>query len=261
MLVPREEEVMMTNGDLLSKVDSAFLLELIHSSLFCTSEESLRELVGGLEHLLPHHFALCALGRIDRSDKEPPTIINVSYPSEWLRLYGMKRFDRIDPIVRENCRNSGIKYWRDIYDRYDDCGSFVSYARDFGLMEGYCHGMRTFSGHKASLFSFAGPAMERNRRTELILEYIVPHLHQAFTRVCDAGKEKKNASGPPLSSREKEVLKWAKDGKSSWEISVILSISKDTVKFHIKNIMEKLQAVSRTQAVAIAMESGLIHID
>lgn len=64
-----------------------------------------------------------------------------------------------------------------------------------------------------------------------------------------------------LSVREKEVLSWSKRGKSSWEISAILNISERTVNFHVNNIMQKLDAVSRTQAVAVAIERGLINTE
>jgi DNA-binding CsgD family transcriptional regulator len=66
---------------------------------------------------------------------------------------------------------------------------------------------------------------------------------------------------PNLSKREKEVLTWSKRGKSSWEISAILNISERTVNFHVNNIMQKLNAVSRIQAVAVAIERGLIKTD
>ena len=62
---------------------------------------------------------------------------------------------------------------------------------------------------------------------------------------------------PQLSNREREVLLWLKRGKSSWEIAVILNITERTVNFHVRNIMVKLNAVSRTQAVAVAIEKGL----
>ncbi len=63
----------------------------------------------------------------------------------------------------------------------------------------------------------------------------------------------------PLSNREIEVLNWLKKGKSSWDIATILNISERTVNFHVKNIMQKLNAVSRTQAVAVAIENNLIN--
>jgi DNA-binding CsgD family transcriptional regulator len=61
-----------------------------------------------------------------------------------------------------------------------------------------------------------------------------------------------------LTPRETEVLNWIKEGKSSWEISVIFNCAKRTVEFHIVNIKKKLCAVSRAQAVAIGLEQGLI---
>jgi len=77
-------------------------------------------------------------------------------------------------------------------------------------------------------------------------------------------KEALQTRGPgkgQLSLREKEVLTWLKKGKTSWDISIILCISERTVNFHIKNIMEKLDAVSRTHAVVKAIEKGLIDND
>ncbi len=68
----------------------------------------------------------------------------------------------------------------------------------------------------------------------------------------------RDCSTEQLSPREKEVITWLKKGKSSWDISIILCISERTVNFHIKNIMQKLNAVSRTHAVAKAIEVGLI---
>jgi len=63
---------------------------------------------------------------------------------------------------------------------------------------------------------------------------------------------------PVLSNREKEVLKWLKEGKRSWDISRILHISRNTVNFHIKNLLEKLNVVNRTQAVSEALRRGII---
>jgi len=61
-----------------------------------------------------------------------------------------------------------------------------------------------------------------------------------------------------LSDREKECLGWAAVGKSSWDISVILSISENTVNFHVKNAMKKLGAARRTLAIVKAINLGLI---
>lgn len=61
-----------------------------------------------------------------------------------------------------------------------------------------------------------------------------------------------------LSQREIEVLNLLKFGKSSWDISKILGISERTVNYHIGNIMRKLDAINRIQAVYEAVNLELI---
>ncbi|MCA1544681.1 LuxR family transcriptional regulator [Bradyrhizobium sp. CCBAU 45321] len=49
-----------------------------------------------------------------------------------------------------------------------------------------------------------------------------------------------------LSERERQCLRWVEEGKSSWEIGVILNVSLNTVNFHLKNAMRKLETSTRT---------------
>jgi DNA-binding CsgD family transcriptional regulator len=53
-----------------------------------------------------------------------------------------------------------------------------------------------------------------------------------------------------LTDRERDTLAWVAEGKSDWEISVILGVSETTVRFHVDNARKKLGAVNRAQAVA-----------
>lgn len=53
-----------------------------------------------------------------------------------------------------------------------------------------------------------------------------------------------------LTDRERDALAWVAEGKSDWEISVILGLSETTVRFHVDNGRRKLGAVNRAQAVA-----------
>jgi LuxR family transcriptional regulator, maltose regulon positive regulatory protein len=62
-----------------------------------------------------------------------------------------------------------------------------------------------------------------------------------------------------LTPKELETLTWVQEGKTTWEIARILEVSQATVKFHVGNILRKLGASSRPQAVAIAMKAGLLH--
>jgi len=60
------------------------------------------------------------------------------------------------------------------------------------------------------------------------------------------------------SAREVEVLGLISQGKTNKEIAQLLFVTEDTIKMHVKNILQKLQANDRTQAVVIAMQLGLL---
>ena len=63
-----------------------------------------------------------------------------------------------------------------------------------------------------------------------------------------------------LTAREVETLRLVAAGNRNRDIGAILSISEDTVKVHVKHIMEKLGAADRTEAVVIAVRRGIIEL-
>ncbi|WP_114206046.1 response regulator [Acidisarcina polymorpha] len=63
-----------------------------------------------------------------------------------------------------------------------------------------------------------------------------------------------------LSKREVEVLQKIAGGNRNGDIAALLFISEETVKGHVKHIMEKLGASDRTEAVAIGIRRGFIHL-
>ena len=67
-------------------------------------------------------------------------------------------------------------------------------------------------------------------------------------------------SDEALTAREIEVLQQIAGGNRNRDIAEKLFISEETVKVHIKHIMDKLGASDRTQAVAIAVRRGIIHL-
>jgi len=63
-----------------------------------------------------------------------------------------------------------------------------------------------------------------------------------------------------LTPRELEVLRLIRDGHKNKQVADQLSISENTVNFHIKNLVEKLGARDRTHAVTIAVRRGLLPL-
>jgi two-component system, NarL family, response regulator len=73
-----------------------------------------------------------------------------------------------------------------------------------------------------------------------------------------ASKLAESMAHPELSKRERQVLEYIANGRSNKEIGQILYISEHTVKTHVKSILTKLDAIGRTEAIAVGIKRGLI---
>jgi DNA-binding NarL/FixJ family response regulator len=73
-----------------------------------------------------------------------------------------------------------------------------------------------------------------------------------------ASKLAESMAHAELSERERQVLEYIAKGRSNKEIGQILYIAENTVKTHVKSILTKLDAVGRTEAIAVGIKRGLI---
>jgi two-component system, NarL family, nitrate/nitrite response regulator NarL len=78
---------------------------------------------------------------------------------------------------------------------------------------------------------------------------------QLFKHIGQAGI---GNTEPVVSERELAVLKLVAAGKSNRDTALALSVSENTIKFHLKNIMIKLNTSNRTEAVMVAKQKNLI---
>jgi DNA-binding NarL/FixJ family response regulator len=91
---------------------------------------------------------------------------------------------------------------------------------------------------------------------------VIRQVHAGKKRVPPqlAAQLAEHMSDEALTTREIEVLSQIAEGNRNRDIGEKLFITEETVKVHIKHIMEKLGASDRTQAVAIAIRRGIIHL-
>lgn len=241
----------------LSGSDAISLLELIHASVTCDGEEDFRKLFAKLEALFPFDFAHAMLGRHDTHNKIViDHAVNISFPLEWVSEFLARDYMQVAVVVRNNFEQYRLQHWPDSKKRLKEKKEVLSLFNDFEMSNGYSHGSRPLlAEHQGSMFCFSGPSMEYNSRSESILEILVPHLTMTLSGMHKKKQADKHIS---LSAREKEILNWLKQGKSSWEMSVIIGISQSTVNFHVYNVMQKLGATNRPQAVAVATHRGII---
>lgn len=83
-------------------------------------------------------------------------------------------------------------------------------------------------------------------------------LLSEFTSLAKVAQEKENLPAPVLTARELEVLKLVARGMSNKDVADELYISENTVKNHVRNILEKLHLHSRMEAVMYAVRKRLL---
>jgi DNA-binding NarL/FixJ family response regulator len=91
---------------------------------------------------------------------------------------------------------------------------------------------------------------------------VIRQVHAGKKRVPAelAAQLAEHLSDEALTEREVDVLRHVAGGNRNRDIAELLFISEETVKVHVKHIMEKLGANDRTQAVAIAVRRGIIQL-
>jgi len=124
--------------------------------------------------------------------------------------------------------------------------------------------LTTFEGDVEIQRSLAGGArgyLLKNMPPKELVE-AVRQVHAGRKRIPQeiAAELADHIADEPLTVREVDVLQHVAGGNRNKDIAQQLSISEETVKVHVKHIMEKLGASDRTAAVAIAVRRGIIRL-
>lgn len=198
---------------------------------------------------------------------DTPRIFNSGYDHSWLATYLREHFERVDPVIariregqrffaREPVMQQGPQpsTWRRGAASLEQ--RFAMAARDFRRpVRGYAGGrLRT---DILQLFSATAEPSFHPARTMLALRGLQLALMQCMSRIigCQASQ-----GCEPLSARERDLLVWLAHGKSDIEIARILGITVSTVRFHLGNIFNKLEARNRCHAVAKANQLGVLQL-
>ncbi len=239
----------------LSTSDLKETLELINACLIAKSTE---DLIGIFKTLLSSFNLNGALyvnqAAFDLNSFETATISSVGLANEWGQIYKDRKFSKIDPILTSAYDAEVPVIWSEAYNHSNINADFQNLASDFGLNEGISFGTSksNYSG-SATLVSLIYGSTAIPCRDKEMLFNIIPHLNEVLKKPSISCQFK-------LTIKELEVLSWAKDGKSYWETGQIIGSSERTVKYHLQNIYKKFGVSNRSQAIAVAMRSGLLEL-
>lgn len=204
-------------------------------------------------------FEYCAYGLQDPVPlSRPKILVRNNYPEEWHRRYLECMYHNIDPTVMHARRSLYPLVWSD--EIFHDSREFWEEARSFGLEYGWVKGIFGPNGIRGmlALARSGDPITQAELKSkEYIMHYLVTVVHEVLANKLSPMLLEKDKKF--LTDREIEILKWSADGKTSGEISEILVISVDTVNFHVKNSLAKLNVPNKTAAVVRAAMLGLLN--
>ncbi|MES5486713.1 LuxR family transcriptional regulator [Bradyrhizobium sp. INPA03-11B] len=195
-----------------------------------------------------------------RLPEYPPPSVAVNWPPDWCDRYFERKYHTIDPVVRRAPMYSRPFLWDQLAKQYQlqpDERRVLAEAREAGLKHGMSVPLFGPLG-RLSVVSFASRSDDADPQHRIShLNALAWHFHTAYVEIARPSESSCNRK-VTLSERELDCMRWVAEGKSSWEIGVILQISENTVNFHLKNAMRKLGATSRVQAIVMTMRLDLI---
>jgi len=245
----------------LDDVQMVQFFRLIHESLRVHSHfEFMLWSQGSVQQFLPHDIMIAAWGDFS---------------------LGLISFEIVSPLPDMQSRHISnakltpllqrlFKHWTE-----DTCAPF--YMRlEHGLIEknqfGYdqlggsfqkmksaiVHAIKDVRGRQDCLYLLLSATEISANSSRTVLEALLPYIdctlrqldHTASLSQPESVMDLAEENLGPLSGRELEIMEWVRNGKTNYEIGIILDISAFTVKNHLQRIFKKLDVINRAQAVA-----------
>jgi len=185
-----------------------------------------------------------------------------TYPEDWQRFYEERTFIKIDPVLRCAAGSFRPFRWKELERTLRLTPQQVRFLR-LGEEAGLHNGVGIpFNGPRSQIAGIAlatsDKAADRMTNTDLISAYC-NQFYVVFKRIV-APRIPTLPSMAYLSARENEILRWVAIGKSDDQIADILTISTNTVNYHLRRIFLKFDVNSRIMAVVAAIASGQIEL-
>ena len=185
-----------------------------------------------------------------------------NYPAEWVDYYDAHALSLSDPVHRASHRTTTGFPWSELsmlialtpQDR-----EVLALGAARGIGDGFTVPANV-PGESNGSCSFANPdrvAMdgERIALAQLLGSFAFEAARKLWRMRCPVPQPIL-----PLTDRQRDCLVWAARGKTNWEIGRILGVEQETVRAHLDNARERLDATNRTSLVVVALYAGIITL-
>jgi LuxR family transcriptional regulator len=204
-------------------------------------------------------FNFCAVSVVSLHRDTPLKTLQINnYPEEWNSQYEKRNYSKVDPLIA-HCNHSMTPIvWGESV--FAETLQLWQGLKQHGLQYGWSQSFHHEPSGLCSIISLARKhcsisPLERYEHFGYMF-YAASHLSELFARTLPPQALKRRQ--PQLSPRELEVLRLSADGKTAFEISMILSLSERTVNYHVQNVIEKLNVCNKISAVIAAARAGII---
>lgn len=242
----------------LNSIQMKQFVGLLHESLKIRSHcEFLLWSQGDVQEFLPHDIMIAAWGDFSTG------MVNFDIVSA---LPGM-RTDLIQETELVPFLTRLFEYWnesaRTPFTLRVDQGVFEKDELTSARLKGHflqmksalVHAIKDIRGKHDCLYVLLSSNSMQPTFSRTMLEALLPYIDHSLRQLDDTAVQidteiTDDDSTNTLSMRELEIMEWVRNGKTNFEIGMILDISAFTVKNHLQRIFKKLDVISRAQAVA-----------
>lgn len=186
----------------------------------------------------------------------------------WLAEYDQNSYIEIDPRVTYGWETlpPPLIWDASIANQNNAYLPFLNRAATYGIGSGVAVYLRDDTSKIMVALSSPERYISKSRREEICavtgqIMHLASLFHWIFVKKVVAAGVPPPQEGHPLSGREKICLQFAAHGMTSKDIGLKLGIKQRTANFHFANIISKLGALNRQEAIATAVAQGIIEVD
>ena len=204
---------------------------------------------------------VAAMAVVDKGIGEAEFITVDNTPTAYLQVFAGAGSGRRDPVMQHCKRHTVPIIWNQKTYLDNDAIDIWEDQAPFGYRNGIAMALHLPEGRHFMLGVDRDQPLpaDSGELTRLVADLQLFAVHAQDTAMRVLVSAPLQPERPALTPRELEVLRWTMDGKTAWEVGVVLAITERTVILHLQNAMQKLGCNSKHQAVLKALRLGLIY--